>query len=104
MQYAALAAFPTLTMSQRALAEKYYEPAEKARRDQQVKEAKAGVKEAKAADWKTAIGVNKAPKWPAGQGGNGGICPLRRNPCVPALQQPVAGLPVLRCGLLHNLY
>ncbi len=46
---AALAEFPTLTMSEAELAAKYYAPANEMKRDQQVKQAKAAAKEAKSA-------------------------------------------------------
>jgi len=41
---AALAEFPTLTMSTEALATKYYRPLEKMRKDQQITQAKAAAK------------------------------------------------------------
>ncbi len=56
----ALAAFPTLTMSEEQLAEKYYRPLEAMRRDQQQKQAKAAAKTAKAGDVAAAAGDPQA--------------------------------------------
>lgn len=63
----ALAAFPTLTMSEAELAEKYYRPAEALKRDQQAKQAKAAVKEARAADDKGAAAEAKSQMSPEEQ-------------------------------------
>ncbi len=50
-----LADFPTLAMSDEELATRYYRPLDAMRKDQQAKQAKAAVKEAKAADDKMAL-------------------------------------------------